>query len=159
MSIPSRLSRYLDEHGLSYEVRAHDYSHTSAHSAHTARIEPHRLAKSVILEDDAGCVMAVVPADRRVIPDEVARMLGRRELHLSDERRIATLFSDCDLGAVPAVGMAWGMEMIVDDELEASEEIYFEGGDHQSLVRMSHEQFHELMRTVPHGQICKPMIH
>lgn len=159
MSITSRLSTYLDEHGLRYEVCAHDYSHTSAHSAHAARVEPHQLAKPVILEDDAGCVMAVVPADRRVMLGEVAHMLGRRELHLSDEQRIATLFADCDLGAVPPVGMAWGMEMIVDNELEASEMIYFEGGDHQNLVRMSREQFHELMKAVPHGHICKPIVH
>lgn len=159
MSIPSRLSSYLDERGLRYEVCAHDYSHTSAHAAHAAGIRPHLMAKSVILEDDAGCVMAVVPADRRVMLGEVAHMLGRRDLHLSDEQRIATLFADCDLGAVPPVGMAWGMEMIVDDELEASEVIYFEAGDHQSLVRMSREHFHELMKTVPHGHIAKATVH
>ena len=159
MSIPSRLSSYLDQHGLRYEVCAHEYSHTSAESARTAHIEPHVLAKPVILEDDAGCVMAVVPADRSVMLGEVARMLGRQELHLSDERRIASVFNDCDLGAVPPVGMAWGMETIVDEELEAGEMVYFEGGDHESLVRMSREQFHEMMKPVRHGHFCKAVMH
>src|SRR5574337_572259 len=128
MSIPSRLSSYLDERGLRYE-------------------------------DCAGCLMARVPADCRLLLGEAPYRLARRELHLSDEQRIATLFADCDLGAVPPVGMAWGMEMIVDDELEASDVIYFEAGDHQSLVRMSREHFHELMKTVPHGHIAKATVH
>jgi Ala-tRNA(Pro) deacylase len=87
---------------------------------------------------------------------ELGRMLGRNKLRLADEARIAMLFDDCDRGAVPPVGMAWGLETIVDEALEANDVIYMEGGDHERLLRMSGEQFHELMRTQPHGHFCKP---
>jgi Ala-tRNA(Pro) deacylase len=159
MSIPSRLTHYLDQHGARYEVCPHEHSSTSAETARSARVQPGQLAKSVILEDDAGCVMAVVPADRTVMLGEVARMLGRRELRLSDERRIATLFADCERGAVPPVGMAWDMETLVDDELEAAGTVYLEAGDHECLLRMSHDQFHELMSTARHGHISKTPTH
>ncbi|UUZ70017.1 hypothetical protein LP416_12900 [Polaromonas sp. P2-4] len=36
---------------------------------------PCHLAKSVILEDDFGYVMAVIPADKTVMVGELARML------------------------------------------------------------------------------------
>ena len=152
MSIPTRLSSYLEERGVRYEVCAHQRSRTSAQTARTANVVPHELAKSVIVEDDAGCVMAVVPADRKVKLGELSRMLGRKHLRLADEHRIAELFTDCGQGAVPALGMAWGVETVVDDELEANPVVYVEGGDHERLLRMSHDQFHALMLTARHGQ-------
>ena len=155
MSIPSRLDDYLEQHGVQYEVCMHEPSRSSHESARTARVSPHQLAKSVILEDDGGCLMAVVPCDRRVMLGHLAQMLGRENLRLSDEGRIAMLFDDCDRGAIPPVGMAWGIETIVDDELESSPVVYLEGGDHESLLRMSHEQFRELMSGVRHGRFCR----
>jgi Ala-tRNA(Pro) deacylase len=159
MSIPSRLSRYLDQQGASYEVCAHDHSRCSAKTARMAHVLPHQLAKSVMLEDEAGCVMAVVPANRNVMLGQLCRMLGRKEMRLSDENRIAMLFDDCDLGAVPPVGAAWGIETVVDDELEDNEMVYMECGDHENLLRMSGEQFRELMRVARHGHFCKTPVH
>lgn len=159
MSIPSRLSSYLSQRGANYEVYAHDHSRTSAETARSAHVPARQLAKSVLLEDDIGCVMAVVPADRTVMLGEVSRMLGRRNLRLSDETRIAMLFGDCDRGAVPPVGMAWGIETIVDDDLEGNDYVYMEGGDHERLLRMSGEDFHLLMGSQPHGSFCKQVTH
>ena len=75
MSIPSRLASYLDQRGARYEICAHEPSHSSAETARAAHVPPHQLAKSVILEDDAGCVMAVVPADKFVMLGHLAQLL------------------------------------------------------------------------------------
>ena len=105
--ISSRLSQYFDQLGLQYEVTEHRLSRSSAQTARVAHVPPRLVAKSVILEDGDGFVMAVIPADRYVMVGRVATLLGRHELHLSDEDRIAAVFGDCDRGAVPPVGMAW----------------------------------------------------
>jgi Ala-tRNA(Pro) deacylase len=149
MTIPSRLSSYLEQRGARYEVYAHQRSRSSAQTARTANVAPHELAKSVIVEDDDGCVMAVLPADRNVRLGELGRMLGRKHLRLADEGRIAELFADCDRGAVPAFGMAWGLETVVDDELESMPIVYVEAGDHERLLRMS-------ARPVPRPDAQRP---
>lgn len=159
MSIPSRLSSYLDQRGTRYEIHAHEPSRSSAETARAAQVLPHQLAKSVIFEDAAGCVMAVLPADKAVMLGPLSQLLGRQELRLANENRIALLFKDCDRGAVPPVGMAWGIETIVDDELETNDVIYMEGGDHERLLRMSREQFHALMSTAQHGHFCEKPLH
>ena len=159
MSISSRLSQYLEQRGARYEIHSHEPSRSSAETARAAHVLPHQLAKSVVLEDHAGCVLAVVPADKVVRLGQVARLLGRSELHLADEDRIAALFADCERGAVPPVGMAWNIETIVDDELEDNDVVYMESGDHQCLLRMPHEQFHALMSVARHGQFCKKPLH
>jgi Ala-tRNA(Pro) deacylase len=159
MSMSVRLSSYLEQCGARYELCAHDHSRTSVQTARLAHIPEHQLAKSVILEDDSGFVMAVVPADSRVRIGALAQMLGRHDLHLADERRIAQVFNDCEVGAVPALGMAWGVETIVDDELRENAEVYIEAGDHEMLLRMSDQQFGALMRDAKHGSICRHVVH
>jgi len=159
MSISTRLSSYLDERGTHYEIHAHQPSRSSAETARSAQVQPHQLAKSVLLEDDSSYVLAVIPSDKTVMLGHLSHLLGRKELRLSDESRIAQLFADCDRGAVPPVGMAWGIETIVDDELEANPVIYMEGGDHERLLRMSQEEFHALMSTAQHGHFCRTPLH
>ena len=159
MSIPTHLYSYLDQRGARYEICPHEHSRTSAETARSAHVPQHQLAKSVVLEDEAGCLMAVIPADKAVMLGELARLLGRKELRLADESRIAMLFEDCDLGAVPPVGMAWGIETIVDDELEASDVVYMESGDHERLLRVSHDEFHALMLAARHGHFCGDPTH
>jgi len=159
MSIPSRLSHYLEQQGARYEICAHEYSRCSAESARTAHVPPHQLAKSVIVEDEGGCLMAVVPADKAVVLGKLAHLLGRKNLCLASEDRIAAIFEDCDRGAVPPFGMAWGVETIVDEELQASDVIYVEAGDHEHLLRMTYQQFHQLMREARRGHFCKLPTH
>lgn len=159
MSIPRRLSSYLDAHGAHYEVCLHAHSRSSPETARTAHIPPHQLAKSVIVEDDAGCVLAVVPANRNVLLGQLARQLGRRHLRLADEARVSALFADCEPGAVPALGMAWGIETVVDDELDAKPVVCVEAGDHECLLRLAHDEFHALMLAARHGRFSGARIH
>jgi Ala-tRNA(Pro) deacylase len=154
-----RLSQYFAECGVQYEVSEHRLSHSSAQTARVAHVAPSLVAKSVILEDDAGIVMAVIPADRYVMVGRLAGMLGRRRLRLVDEDRIAAVFGDCDRGAVPPVGMAWGVETVVDEELEAHDVVYLEGGDHRRLLKMPAAQFAALMRAARHGRFSKSPLH
>jgi|SRR5882672_4881354 Ala-tRNA(Pro) deacylase len=146
MPISPRLASYLNERIARYEVCEHEHTETSAQTARCAHVSPRQLAKSVILEDESGCVMAVVPADQRVHIGELARLLGRHDLRLSDEARVKMLFHDCSPGAVPALGMAWGMETILEQALESAAEIYIEAGDHEQLIKLSREDFNALMR-------------
>lgn len=154
--IPTRLCAFLEQRGIRYEVYPHRRSRTSAETARTAHVSAHQIAKSVILEDDAGPVMAVVPADRTVMLREAAHLLGRRAFRLSDEDRVAELFDDCARGAVPPVGMAWGLQTLVDDELaDKAEDLYFECGDHERLLRVPAAGFRQMMQDASHGHFCK----
>ena len=159
MSISNRLASYLEQRGAHYDVCAHPRTRTTAQTARLAHVPEHQVAKSVILEDDAGCVMVVIPGDARVRIGEVSRLLGRPFLRLADEQRIAQVFDDCVPGAVPALGMPWAIETIVDRDLDEYGEVYVEGGDHESLLRMSGEQFNTLMSGARHGQVCRRITH
>ena len=148
MTIPARVRKYIVEHHAMFDVVEHPRTMSSAQTAHAARIPPERLAKSVILEDDDGYLMAVLPTNGRIHLGELSRQIGRK-LRLATETEIASIFDDCDPGAVPPVGPAYGLQTMVDESLLEQPDVYFEAGDHTGVIHMSGEQFVGLMAGVP----------
>ena len=58
------------------------------------------------------------------------------------------------LRIIVPVGVAYGIKTLWDPEssLGKLDEVYFEAGDHQTLVRVSGMQFHELMAPAERGK-------
>lgn len=156
MTIALKLLEYLEWKGVEYDFVQHSQSSTSMETAERAHVPGSKLAKGVILEDDKGYVMAVVPASHHVELGRVHQQLDRR-LGLATEFELNDLFDDCTTGAVPPVGAAYGFETIVDDELKNCTDIYFEAGDHTELVHVSGKGFHQLMGEATYGHFSQPV--
>ena len=154
MPIARRLQWYLDASGIHYEVLPHPHSRSSRETAREAHVPAARLAKPVLLEDERGYVMAIVPASHRV---DLARLNQQlhRELELAKDREIAELFHDCERGAMPPVGGPYRVPTVYDDALEASAEIYFEAGDHEDVVHLLGRDFLRLLDGSLHGRFSQ----
>jgi len=155
MAIAKRLKWYLDHHGLCYELVHHEPSSTSLGTARAAHIPAGRVAKSVLLEDERGYVLAILPASCRLDLGEVEARLQRR-LELASEAELSDLFGDCAIGAVPAAGSAYGLPTLVEDSLLRLPDVYLEGGDHEELVHVSGMAFRALVAQSLHGHFSRP---
>lgn len=152
MAIATTVSNYLAEHDVDYDILSHSHTRSSGESAQAAHIPGARLAKSVILGDDLGYLMVIVPANRHIDLGELHRQLNRN-LGLATESELGRLFGDCEVGALPALGPAYGIETVVDDLIAEQPEIYFEAGDHEQLIHVSAESFGALLgERVEHGR-------
>jgi Ala-tRNA(Pro) deacylase len=156
MGIALTLQQYLDDHHIDYDVMVHERTGCSSRTAEASRVPGDRLAKGVVLTREGGYVLAVVPASCRVQLDAIREML-HCPVEMATEEEIATLFPDCDVGAVPPVGAPYALEAIVDDSLDRQSDLYLEAGDHCSLIHIGVAQFRELMKDVPHGRIAVRM--
>jgi Ala-tRNA(Pro) deacylase len=156
MPMSRRLRWYLDARGVKYEVLPHLRTQTSLQTARQAHIAPERLAKSVLLEDEQGYLMAILPASRRIELGRVERQLGR-QMELATEPELVERFDDCQVGAVPALGEAFGIRTLIDDSLLVAEDIYFEAGDHEDVVHVDGDSFRELMSDAMHGSFTQPL--
>src|SRR3977135_3544458 len=152
MTIAASGQEPLDREGGQYHMITHERTQDSNHSAQAAHIPGDRLAKCIMLADDKGYLMAVVPATHKVDLGAVHRQLNR-DLGLATDRELVELFKDCERGALPPLGLAYGIDAILDESLADAPDIYFEAGDHQSLVHVSGSGFLKLMANVPRGQI------
>lgn len=151
MHMAATLQRSLEQAQCQFDLVPHPHSAGSLESARVANIPAERLAKPVILDDRQGhYLMAVLPASRHLDMSMVCK--GAEHWQLTNESTIAGLFKDCELGAVPALGEPYGMSMRVDPQLTRQHDIYFEAGDHESLVHMSTDQF---LKLVPRAEVCE----
>ena len=155
MAIAITLEQYLSSHGVAFDCVAHERTGSSSQSAEASHVPGDRLAKTVVLKRREGYILAVLPASQHVRLDEVGSWL-RQPVGLATEQEIATLFPDCEPGAVTPIAAAYGLKSVVDESLDAQPEVYFEAGDHCTLVHVSGTEFHKLMQKVPHGRFSAP---
>ena len=150
MALATTLRQYLADQKIAHEVITHRPTISSSMTAEASHVSGDCVAKAVIVKDDDRFMMAVLPASHHVKLDDLSSVLGRA-VHLATKDEASELFPDCSTGAIPSLGAAYGVDMVVDDSLAEQPEVYFEGGDHTSLVQVSAEQFFWLTQKVAHG--------
>ncbi|HEX9626774.1 MAG TPA: YbaK/EbsC family protein [Acidiferrobacterales bacterium] len=154
MGMSRTLQRYLDAHRVRYKLVPHRRTASAIATAHAANVPAGCLAKSVVLEDARGYLLAVLPANHRLELSSLQSML-KRELDLASEREAESLFGDCEPGAIPPFGEPYGVEEVVDDSLRESPAVFFESGDHGALVCVSNRVFRTLVRRCRHGRFSE----
>ena len=156
MTTATTVQQFLDESRLPFDLVTHPHSSTSLQSAKAAHIAPLQLAKAVLLEEHGQLVMAVLPATKHVHLGTLRHQF-KRDFGMATEQTVRQTFGDCESGAIPALGAAYGIETIWDDSLMNSADLYFEAGDHEHLVHVRTEDFLELVRECKHGDFGVPV--
>ena len=154
MGMAVTLAQFLLDRGVAYELVAHPHTETALASAAASRLPADSVVKTVVLKSDDGFMLALLPASRHIRFDQLRKLLGR-DVDIAGEEQIETLFADCEPGSVPALGAAYGLDVVVDDSLAQQPDLYLEGGDHAHLVRVSATSFQELTKNAPHGQFTQ----
>jgi Ala-tRNA(Pro) deacylase len=150
MAIAKRLEALLEASGLPYEIQPHPRSDYSAQTARRSHVPLEQLAKPVLLADEYGYLLAVVPAAKRVDLERLGHQLHRR-LELATEAEIDGLFADCEPGALPALGQPWEIPTVYDDALLELRDVWFEAGGHDDVVHMRGRDYLALLANALHG--------
>ena len=152
MAIAITLKEYLADQHVHYDVVDHRRTKSTLESAEAAHVPGAQVAKTVLLGDDEGYLLAVIPSTHRLEIDRLGELLGRK-LALLAEDEVASAFTDCELGSIPPLGSPYGIETVVDVSLFEQPEIYFESGDHGELIHLRGDQFRSLLADVPAHRI------
>ncbi|MFV8817757.1 aminoacyl-tRNA deacylase [Haliea sp. E17] len=152
MSLSPVVENYLNTQHIPFDVVAHPHSSTSLQTAHAAHVTPAQLAKGVVIRSQDQVIMCILPACNQLILNWVERDYGGH-YQLVSEEELAGLFPDCEPGAVPALGQAYGMKVVWDNSLRHAEEVYLEAGDHRHLIHLGHGDFMSLMAKADYATI------
>ncbi|WP_372964755.1 HDOD domain-containing protein [Marinobacter sp.] len=135
MALAERLAHFLSRKSIVYrqiEIEVAD----SLDAAVLASGRPqHDFVRASMLIDISGVVMAVHRFDSTLDLDAVQQFTGRRLQPLT-ARQATRLFSDCAPGFVPPVGAAWGVPVLVDEDVVSTERVIFTAGTDHCLVEM-----------------------
>jgi Ala-tRNA(Pro) deacylase len=150
MTVAPTLATCLEQAGIQPEFVTHPHTPSASRAAQASHVSGDRVAKAVLLKDETGYLLAVLPASHHLNLEAIRAFTGR-SLTMAAEEEIGRTFHDCDIGAVPPIGTAYGLPVVVDDSLARESEIYLEGGDHTTLLRVTRNEFTELMHGAQAG--------
>jgi Ala-tRNA(Pro) deacylase len=150
MTIATTVQTLLNDRQIPYEVIAHPRTESSAETAAAAHVPDDHIAKGVVLKDGQGYLLVVIPASRWVELGRVREELNR-SVEVAPETEAEQLFPDCQPGAVPPLGFAYGLTTLLDEALTTLAKVFFEAGDHEHLVAVTGEHFQTLLSGTRHG--------
>jgi Ala-tRNA(Pro) deacylase len=128
------VTEFLEREGVPYEVVEHERTQTAAAEARAAGMPPADVAKTVVLRDQNGLRLAVIPASERLDMHKLREALGSTGLRLVTEREMAEEFDGFEVGAVPPFGSMFNALELVDERLLEHDRILCSGGDHEHAV-------------------------
>src|SRR6516162_3092269 len=130
-----KLKEFLDRENVKYISIIHS-------TAYTAQ----EVAKTVIVELDGKMAMTVLPANRKIVLQDLREVTGSDEVKFASEEEFRERFTGCETGAMPPFGNLYGMEVYAAEGLTQNDEIAFNAGSHTEVIRMAYKDFERLVQ-------------
>ncbi len=146
MTCRERLEQWLNAAGVRYDVTVHPVAYTAQEVAASEHLSGYEVAKVVMAIVDGDLVMLVLPAPHRVDLAKLRIALRAEKARLAGEQEFATLFPDCDVGAMPPFGNLYGISVYLDSSLTRNPQIIFNAGSHRETITMPYADFERLVR-------------
>jgi len=141
-----KLKEYLDRERIKYISIVHSTAYTAQEVAASAHITGKELAKTVIVELDGRMAMAVLPANRKIVLQDLREITGSDEVKFASEEEFQKRFPDCETGAMPPFGNLYGMDVYVAESLTGNDEIAFNAGSHTEVIKLAFKDFEKLVK-------------
>jgi Ala-tRNA(Pro) deacylase len=137
VSADPRLLAWLAERDVEFETHEHALAFTARGSARAEGVDPQTFAKVVVARAQDGRVtFFVIEAVDELDLVKAARAMGTGTIRLLTEEELASLAPDCEVGAVPAVGSLFDVQMIADRSIRDDRDLSFNAGSHRCSVRV-----------------------
>jgi Ala-tRNA(Pro) deacylase len=136
----SRVQASLDGRGITYETIPHAGTYTTLAEAKALHIPADEVLKTVVLREDDGFAIAIIPASCRLDMSRVHEVIPARDLRLATEEEIEAAFPEFELGALPAVPELLGYPAYIDPKVFEHETVAFAAGTQtESIVTNPHK--------------------
>jgi Ala-tRNA(Pro) deacylase len=141
MPLAERLRSFLDARRIPYSLTYHRPVLRASELASVEHLPAWEVAKTIVVYGDNKYHMLVLPADRHVDMSEVESALHLRHVRMAREPELSALFPDCELGAMPALGILYDLPVYLDSSLANEAMITFNAGNHEECVHMRMADF------------------
>jgi len=141
-----KLKEFLDKERIKYVSITHSAAFTAQEIAAAAHVPGRVLAKTVIVHVDGKPAMSVLPADKRIVLEDLRDAAGAQEIRFATEDEFKALFPDCEIGAMPPFGNLYGLDVYVAAPLADEDEMVFNAGTHTELIKLAYSDFERLVK-------------
>lgn len=141
-----KLKEFLDRERIKYLSIVHSTAYTAQEVAASTHITGKELAKTVIVKLDGEMAMAVLPANRKIVLQDLREVTGSDQVKFPSEEEFKERFPDCETGAMPPFGNLYEMEVYAAASLAENEEIAFNAGSHTEVIKLAYKDFERLVK-------------
>jgi Ala-tRNA(Pro) deacylase len=145
MATPFWVRQMLQRRGIPFEELQHTAAYTAQEVAGREHVSGHRVAKVVVVMADGRPVELILPATRHVNLDRVGTILHAHAIRLATEEEMEQCFTDCEVGAIPALRHWKEVEVLMDRTLNVGGDILFQAGTHADAVRLRFRDWYEMV--------------
>jgi len=139
---------FLNAQNCRYELIHHKPAYTAEQLARVEQIPKRQVAKCVVVEADGRFYLCVLPADRKIDFLALQKHLKVRQVRLADEKQMAGLFADSQVGAEAPFGNLYDLPTLMDKTLARDKEITFPAGSHETSIHMTMDEYQRLARPM-----------
>jgi Ala-tRNA(Pro) deacylase len=141
-----KLKEFLDRERIKYVSIVHSTAYTAQEVAASTHITGKELAKVVIVKLDGELAMAVLPANRKIVLQDLRDVTGSDQVKFASEDEFKAKFTECETGAMPPFGNLYGMEVYAAASLSENQEIAFNAGSHTEVIKLAYKDFERLVK-------------
>ncbi len=145
MATPMWIRKMLELRGIRFEEMQHPDAYTAQEVAQHEHFSGHRVAKVVVAMADNRPVELILPASRHVNLDRVRTVLHAHQIRMATEEELEKFFTDCEVGAIPALRHWKGVDVLMDRSLNVEGDILFQAGTHADAVRLNFRDWYEMV--------------
>lgn len=157
MAMSISMSEFLSNHHVDYHILKHKPTSIAAEAAQAASIPLAELARSCIVEAaefPGQLLMVLLPASHLLDLEKLNRLTDE-EFREVEPTRLKDIFQDVAPGGIPGLGQPYNLDMVVDQRLFQVPKIYLEDGDATELVKLTQQQFAQLLGGLLSGDIAR----
>ncbi len=142
---PCQVESLLRERGITFVRHHHPATYTAQEIAATEHVPGRYMAKVVIAFAGDRMVMLALPAPERVSLLKLADEMCTEDVRLATEEEFASIFQDCEVGAMPPFGNVYGLPVYIDKTLARDDHIVFQAGTHTDTIEMAYGDYVRLV--------------
>jgi Ala-tRNA(Pro) deacylase len=146
MATPLWIRKMLEFRGIPFEQLQHAEVYTSQEVAQREHVSGHRVAKVVVVMADDRPVELILPASRHVSLERVRAVLNAQEVRLATEPEMQKFFTECEVGAVPALRHWKDVKVVMDRSLQVQGGILFQAGTHADAIYLNFQDWYEMVK-------------
>lgn len=147
---------FLAVKDIAYTKLPHEYCRSIREVSDITQISADNIARTVLLKDKSGIIMAVLPASYMLDFAELCRNLNRELEPLTEQEIINEVLIDKSHTFCPPVPEMFKLKGVIDSRLFELDEVYLEAGTGVSLVRLDKQNFQQLHSNTWEGSFSEP---
>ena len=151
--IPAKLLKYLEKAGVKHEILEHKTVYTAFDAAATLKRRLDEVAKSLLVKAGKDYYMVILPADKNLDFDKLAKLLSRttgkqiKTVKIPGEKAMQNALR-IKAGALSAFGSLYKIPVVLEKKLTKIKKAVFSAGSLNHSIEMAVKDFIDLEKAI-----------